>query len=104
LALARVRQMAEATKVADQTYVRCPNSATMLLQASDTYAICATKLTTDDNKQALAMKALTTLERAITAGWKDARLIERDPQFAPVRSGPSYKLLMSKIENSQQKP
>jgi serine/threonine protein kinase len=104
LALARVGQTAEASKVADQFGSSCPNSATMQFQAARTYAICSSKEETTDKKRAFADKALIAMRSAIAAGWKDPLLFETDPELTPLREAPGYKELLNSIEKPPLKP
>jgi serine/threonine-protein kinase len=85
LALARVGKTAEAGKIADDLCARNPKSAALLLQAARSYTVCVRHETDPTKQRQLEEKAQKALQDVRATGWKDARLIETDPDLAPVR-------------------
>jgi serine/threonine-protein kinase len=82
--LARAGKMAEATKEADEVCQRAKNGPELLVQAARAYAICAAKAEGESKRQ-LIQKAQAAQQQAVTAGWKDRRLLETDPELALIR-------------------
>jgi tetratricopeptide (TPR) repeat protein len=97
LALARVGKTAEAGKIADGLCQRTPKSAELLLQAARSYAVCLRHETDPTKQRQLIEKALKALQDVLATGWKDDRLIETDPDLAPVRKDAGYDELMKVI-------
>jgi hypothetical protein len=50
----------------------------------------------DENlKRSLAAEAVATFDAAIEAGWRDAALASRDPDFAPLRGRADFQRLLA---------
>jgi serine/threonine-protein kinase len=98
LALARVGKTVEAIKFADELCARAPRSASLLLQAARCYAVCGQFETDDNKKRQLTEKVLNALRGVIEVGWKDARLIDTDPELAAVRNEAGYRDLMDRFQ------
>jgi serine/threonine protein kinase/tetratricopeptide (TPR) repeat protein len=97
LALARVGKITDATKVAEELCVHCPNSAVILLEVARAYASCAKSETDEQKKQQLIEKSNKALQSVIATGWKDARLIESDPDLEAIRNDMGFREVMEKI-------
>ncbi len=92
VALARVGKFAEAQKISDEIQKKAPASTPLLLQAARCQAICAAAGDAAQRKDAVT-SALGLLKSATDNGWKDASVIETDPEFSSVRSEPAYQAL-----------
>jgi hypothetical protein len=99
LALARAGKHAEAAKAAAELARRGAASATLLLQAARTYAVCGEK--SAEQKVVLVAKALATLHAVATNGWKDFRIIETDPDLEVVRGDPGYRELAARFRSGE---
>jgi serine/threonine-protein kinase len=97
LTLARAGKPNEASKIAEDVYRRCPNSAELLLQVARSHAICAKGEADTAKKRQFTEKSLKALHNLVAIGWKDARLLETDPDLAPVRNEAAFRELMGKF-------
>jgi serine/threonine-protein kinase len=96
VALARAGKFAEAAKAADEVSRRCPNAPELLLQTARSHAIRAAAVG-DAEKDKAVERALACLQQAVDAGWKDARLLESDPELASIRAHRDYAALLAKL-------
>jgi serine/threonine-protein kinase len=97
VALARAGKGSGARKQAAELCQRCPQSGELLLQAARCHAICAAMATDPAEKKRCVEAVLTTLKQVADTGWKDARLIDSDPELAVVRTDAGYPAVLSMI-------
>jgi serine/threonine-protein kinase len=97
LALARAGKVAEARKGATELTRRCPNSPELLLQVARSHAVSAASVSERAQRRPSTQLALASLQQAVTAGWRDARLIETEPDLTPLRKEPAYLALLAKF-------
>jgi tetratricopeptide (TPR) repeat protein len=90
VALARAGKIDVAQKQAAELSQRCPQSGELLLQAARCHAICATAAADAPQKKRFLEAAVTAIRQVADAGWKDARLIDSDPELAIVRNEAGY--------------
>jgi serine/threonine-protein kinase len=99
-ALARAGKGAQAEKIADELVRRCPHGGALLVQAARCYAICAGASADASQKQRLTKASLGALGQVAAAGYKDARLVETDPELAAIRNEPAYQEIVAKLRKN----
>ncbi len=72
------------------------NVACSLSVLSGVAAEAGSGLTADEGR-ATADEAMTTLRRAVAAGWRDPYWLMADPELAPIRSRRDFRLLISDL-------
>jgi serine/threonine-protein kinase len=96
-ALARAGNCDEARKHAEELCQKCLHSGELLLQVARCYGVCATTTSDPAQKKRCVEAALTVLRQVADAGWKDARIIDTDPELAVVRNEPAYQQVLAAI-------
>jgi serine/threonine-protein kinase len=99
VALAHAGKTEDARKAAGELAQRCGSAPGLLVQLARCHAILsAASVDAAEKKQAVS-GSLALLRQAADRGWKDGRLIDTEPEFAPVRSEPEYKRLQEQWQN-----
>ena len=93
LALARCGKHAEAAAGAEQLQKRARRSPELLLQVARCYAVCAS-LDTPRKQQYLA-KALQACRAATQEDYRDASVLETDPELEGLRREPAYRAIVA---------
>jgi tetratricopeptide (TPR) repeat protein len=96
VALAHAGKTDDARKAAGELAPCCGSAPGLLIQLSRCHAILSAASPDAGEKKQTISTSLALLKQAADCGWKDGRLIETDPEFAPVRSDPDYKALQER--------
>jgi tetratricopeptide (TPR) repeat protein len=96
LALARCGKHAEAAAEAEQLQQRAPRSPELLLQVARCYAVCAS-LDTPQKRNYMA-NALVACKAATQEDYRDASVLETDPELEGLYREPAYKAIVAAVK------
>jgi serine/threonine-protein kinase len=96
LALARAGQSTTAAGFAPKLRPKLSQSTELLLQLARCWAVCAGKDAA--NKAAFTANALEALEAATKADYKDAHVLETDPDLVALRTEPRFKAVIERVK------
>jgi tetratricopeptide (TPR) repeat protein len=99
VAFAHAGKTADARKAAVELAPRCGSAPGLLIQLARCHAILSTASAEAGEKKQATSTSIALLKQAADRGWKDERLIETEPEFAPVRSEAEYKGLQEQWQS-----
>jgi tetratricopeptide (TPR) repeat protein len=97
LALARCGQHAEAAAGAEKLQKQAPHSPELLLQVARCYAVCASLDT--PRKQDHMAKALAACKAATPDNYRDATVLETDPELEGLRREPAFQAIVAAVKS-----
>jgi serine/threonine-protein kinase len=96
LALARCSQHAEVAGAAEKLCRRVPRSTELLLQIARCYAVCSTRDT--PAKARYRQRALEVLQAATGDGYRDAAVLNNDPELEVLGREPAYQAILARVK------
>jgi serine/threonine protein kinase/tetratricopeptide (TPR) repeat protein len=96
LAMAHAREIPSARANSDKMGPTVAKKPEMMLQIARSYAVCARDGAKEPEK--VIQQALSALKTAVGDDFKDAALIETDPDFSILRKEPAFQELISTIK------
>jgi serine/threonine-protein kinase len=96
--LAHLGKHAEASRRTEALRQQAPQSIPLAIRAARCYAVCAAGAAMSDLSKNYAARALTTLEAAVRAGFRDPALLRTDPDLAGLRGEPAFRNLVTRLE------
>jgi hypothetical protein len=96
LALARAGKHAPAANVANKLRASMAKGVELQLQLARCLAICATN---DSPQKASQLKqAVEVVQKATTGGFRNATVLQTDPEFTPLRADPAFKKILAEVK------
>ena len=92
---------AEAVAVVREWLKLYPEDPTRLVPAARNLAEAAGMPDTDGRRKEYVRMAVDALRAAVANGFRDAERIDRDREFAPLRSDPEFQRLMTELRRSR---
>lgn len=104
LTLAHCGEHAAAAKQAQEVIDKSPDNVGLLLQAARCWAVCAADATAAEDKQSYRRRAIEAVRKATAGEYRDAVLLETDPELAPLSGDASYAAVLSEIKSRSIEP
>ncbi|HVA50441.1 MAG TPA: protein kinase [Pirellulales bacterium] len=98
LALAHCGQRAEAAKLAQEVVDQSPGHVGLLLQAARTWAVCAAETSEPGEQAAYRNRAVEALRQATQGGYRDAVVVETDPELSLLADDAGYTAILAEIK------
>jgi len=101
LTLAHCGEYAAAAQQAQQAIDKSPENVGTLLQAARTWAVCAADAGDAAEKQAYRQRAVDALRKATAGAFRDAVLIETDPELSLLAGDAGFAAVLTEIKARQ---
>jgi len=98
-------QHVRAAEMADRLRASASADSELLMEMACCYAQCAEAAATDDAlSQVYAEKAIGAIKDAVAQGYKDAVVLETDPDLAPLRNDAGFQALVETLRQAGKDP
>jgi serine/threonine-protein kinase len=104
LALARSGEIEDAARQARALLTNPPSDPSLPYKLARVLAICSAGANDPQHQHQLAQEAVSALQTAITAGWKEAIRLKVEPDLDSVRNLPAFQALIQHFEKPAEEP
>jgi serine/threonine protein kinase/tetratricopeptide (TPR) repeat protein len=101
LTLAHCGDHAAAAQKVQEVIDKSPDNVGLLLQAARSWAVCASDTTDAAQKAAYRQRALDALGKATAGEFRDAVLLETDPELVSLADDAGYAMMLAEIKARQ---